>query len=103
MKRTVLSLKKSCACNTVGLLAAQTVATIATTNRFKTACISTSATSFLAPADKPNGFSFRSLQISNEGVLVLCQISVRTRNLPVHETFFNFANEKSQFVLLQRA
>src|SRR5215475_3183967 len=103
MKRTVLSLKKSCACNTVGLLAAQTVATIATTNLFKIACISTSATSFLAPADKRNGFPFRSLQISHEGVFVLREVGVRTGNFPVHETFFDFANEKSQFVLLQRA
>src|SRR4029453_14207652 len=51
----------------------------------------------LAPADKRNRLSFRSLQISHEGVLVLREVGVRTGDFPVHETFFDFANVKTNF------
>ena len=72
------------------------------TNVLKTACISTSTIADLSATDKRNGLSFRSLQISHECVFVLREIGIRTGNFPVHETFFDFANEKSQFALLQR-
>src|SRR5262245_52855537 len=65
--------------------------------------ITTSTTADLTPPNKRNRFSFRSLQISHECVFVLREVSIWTGNLPVHETLFDLANEKSQFALLQRS
>src|SRR5688500_8480823 len=55
-----------------------------------------------AAPDKGDGFFLSPFEIADEDVLVFRKVGVGPRNFAVNQAFFNLADQKGQFVLLQR-